>query len=747
MITRLRYTKGYQFFDANGAPLGLGALSYYVAGTTTPQDTYSDSAGVAVNPNPVILDGSGRLEVDIYLGPTANYKEVLASASATVSPWPDDNIPFATQADWNASSGPNQILNKPALAAAATSGSYTDLTDTPSAFTGDAGTGGTSGLVPAPAAGDALANKFLSAAGAWATPPGASGSGATDLSITATPDNVGIGSSSGTGVTIPAATSTAAGVLDAARAAKIDGLAPVATSGSYADLSGKPSIPSIPGSLSGVDIDNVARLGINTTDSSNLLSVNAPGVLFSNAGDMRATISKGGVSNIAAFNFQDNFSTRVQFGLLGNDSFTIATSPDGSTFVNALVATAAGAVSFPNTGGFTGDSGSGGNTGLVPAPAAGTSAAGKYLKADGTWSVPAGAATVMTGATSSMAGSSGLAPAPGAGAQGAFLRGDGAWQQMTPAQVSGLAPSATVDTTNATNITAGTLAAARIGDLSGTYVPNSQKGANSGVATLDSSGKVPLAQIPAGVAGGLTYKGTWNASTNAPALASGAGTNGDLWKVSVAGTTSINGVNVWNVGDLLIFDGTNWDKIDGITNEVVSVAGLSGVISASALKSALAIAADDVSGLGALDTITPGTGVATALGNAVNAANGLASGASARGLLGLAYVTDTRLVGGTPGNITLALADAGKKLYQPASDTTPRVVTIPLQASVPFAETETIPFDVWIGGGGLVFTPTSGVSLRLNGALVATATAAAGYSGTLTHLTGELWEIVGEALS
>ena len=48
MITRLRYPKGYQFFDANGAPLGLGALSYYVAGATTPQDTYSDSAGAAV---------------------------------------------------------------------------------------------------------------------------------------------------------------------------------------------------------------------------------------------------------------------------------------------------------------------------------------------------------------------------------------------------------------------------------------------------------------------------------------------------------------------------------------------------------------------------------------------------------------------------------------------------------------------------------------------------------------------------
>lgn len=43
-----------------------------------------------------------------------------------------------------------------------------------------------------------------------------------------------------------------------------------------------------------------------------------------------------------------------------------------------------------------GDSGSGGTKGLVPAPAAGDTAAGKFLKADGTWSAPSG-----TGAPSS----------------------------------------------------------------------------------------------------------------------------------------------------------------------------------------------------------------------------------------------------------------------------------------------------------------------------------------------------------
>jgi hypothetical protein len=49
-----------------------------------------------------------------------------------------------------------------------------------------------------------------------------------------------------------------------------------------------------------------------------------------------------------------------------------------------------------------GDSGSGGAKGLVPAPAAGDAAAGKFLKANGTWAVPAGG-----GGGGSVGGSSG----------------------------------------------------------------------------------------------------------------------------------------------------------------------------------------------------------------------------------------------------------------------------------------------------------------------------------------------------
>lgn len=63
--------------------------------------------------------------------------------------------------------------------------------------------------------------------------------------------------------------------------------------------------------------------------------------------------------------------------------------------------------------------------------------------------------------------------------------------------------------------------------------------------------------------GALNYKGTWNASTNTPALASGVGTKGDYYVVSVAGTTTLDGISNWGVGDWATFNGSVWQRVEG----------------------------------------------------------------------------------------------------------------------------------------------------------------------------------------
>ena len=134
--------------------------------------------------------------------------------------------------------------------------------------------------------------------------------------------------------------------------------------------------------------------------------------------------------------------------------------------------------------------------------------------------------------------------------------------------------------------------------------PTSQKGVASGYAGLDGSGKVPTSQLPDAVLGNVDFKGLWNANTNSPAL-SGTGTKGHYYVVSTAGATSLGGITDWVVGDWAISDGTAWRKVDN-TDAIASVAGLTGSISAAALKTALAYSIADITGLQtALDAKVP----------------------------------------------------------------------------------------------------------------------------------------------
>ena len=98
-----------------GTILPGGCIYVYVAGGTTPKNTYSNSILTSANPNPIVLDAFGRAPA-IYWDGTA-IKMVLANKSLGVCPgtpgttiWSQDNI---------SDSG---IALKAALAAAAGSG-------------------------------------------------------------------------------------------------------------------------------------------------------------------------------------------------------------------------------------------------------------------------------------------------------------------------------------------------------------------------------------------------------------------------------------------------------------------------------------------------------------------------------------------------------------------------------------------------------------------------------------------------
>jgi len=102
MTTSLATPPKLQFFDLNGAPLSGGKLYTYVAGTTTPQASYTDYGGATANTNPVILDSRG--EASVWLD-TPLYKMALYD-STNVLIWTVDNIGgFATLAQLAASGG------------------------------------------------------------------------------------------------------------------------------------------------------------------------------------------------------------------------------------------------------------------------------------------------------------------------------------------------------------------------------------------------------------------------------------------------------------------------------------------------------------------------------------------------------------------------------------------------------------------------------------------------------------------
>jgi hypothetical protein len=191
-----------------------------------------------------------------------------------------------------------------------------------------------------------------------------------------------------------------------------------------------------------------------------------------------------------------------------------------------------------------------------------------------------------------------------------------------------------------------------------------------------------------GGAGGLSYQGTWNANTNFPALTSSVGTNGHYYVVSTAGSTNLDGITDWQIGDWAIFNGTVWQKIDN-SDAVVSVNGQTGVVVLNAANVGAAantvnvIAGTGLAGGGNLTAnvtlnlsntaVAPGTyGTASqvsqvtidAQGRVTSAANvSIAIANSAVSGLGTMSTQDANNVNITGGSATLANVTVTANLY------------------------------------------------------------------------------------
>ncbi len=172
-----------------------------------------------------------------------------------------------------------------------------------------------------------------------------------------------------------------------------------------------------------------------------------------------------------------------------------------------------------------------------------------------------------------------------------------------------------------------------------------------------------------GISGSLNYQGTWNASTNTPTLASGVGTKGYYYVVSTAGTTNLDGITDWQIGDWAVFNGTIWQKVDN-SDAVVSVNGQTGVVVLNAANvgatpnTAYVLTTGLLSGGGQLTgnvtvdlTSVPIANVPGGVANTVNIlAGGLLTGGGAltgNVTIGLNNVPVANVTGGVANSVTI----------------------------------------------------------------------------------------------
>ena len=201
---------------------------------------------------------------------------------------------------------------------------------------------------------------------------------------------------------------------------------------------------------------------VGTSSASNIHSAELVANAATNANTVSTIVKRDSSGNFSAGTITANLTGNASGSaatftgnLTGNVTSTgMATTIANNVVTNAMLAQmSANTIKGNNTGGaanaadltaaqtaailpaVVGDSGSGGTKGLVPAPATGDAAAGKFLKADGTWTAPPGAAATGYGVIYLNAASA------------TTTSGNNAWAKITAFDTNGLSSNTTVDAT------------------------------------------------------------------------------------------------------------------------------------------------------------------------------------------------------------------------------------------------------------------------------------------------------------
>jgi len=196
--------------------------------------------------------------------------------------------------------------------------------------------------------------------------------------------------------------------------------------------------------------------------------------------------------------------------------------------------------------------------------------------------------------TTALAGN-GTAPA------GSFLRGDGTWAVPASGGISNVSVTTNAGVSGVvTNPTTTPAIALTLGDITPTSVTTGAITATGLKLTTGASNGYVLKADNAGNASwqsaSSSYKGMWNAASNTPALANGAGSNinGDYYVVSATGTLAALGGLTFTQGGQAVFNGTTnkWESISAVETDPM-VKAITGIVKSNGTTITAAVPGTD----------------------------------------------------------------------------------------------------------------------------------------------------------